>query len=131
MKGCLTCKHAAFNQLKIIPDWKPVNEWDKFGRRDVRKLIRETNKHCAALCTLNPLWLDVTTNHYCGQWKKTRNIEADIAIFLWGDYVTQQRDDYAIKIDRLKTQLAHSRKLAASRLARLNATTSGGSADAG
>jgi hypothetical protein len=118
-EGCLTCRHVRF----VVPsDWKPNYEGASFDVGDAAKIIRETKHHIKAECTLNPVWVPVLTNHYCGQWEEERGLygrSPSIETFIWGTWQERSLDQVKKENQELKLQLKKSRDISASRLARL------------
>jgi len=117
-RACLTCKHVHF----IVPtDWKPSYSGDKYDRSDAIGTIRETKVHLSAQCAFNPVWVDVTTGHYCGRWDGLRR-EEDVSDLLWGTWVSRNHADLEKKVKDLKERLKKSQSISAGRLARLKSS---------
>jgi hypothetical protein len=114
-KACLTCKHVGFIQPS---DWKPRYDGDEYQRHDVLHVIRETKQHVSARCTFNPVWIDVSTAHYCGRWDG-RRIEEDAQEVIWGTWAARNNDYLSEQVKKLKARLKNSQSISARRLARL------------
>ena len=114
-RACLTCKHVKF---KVPDDWKPSYEGDAFNKYDARNVIRKMNMHLDAQCTLNPVWIKVPTQHYCGQWDG-KKLERDVQEFIYGTDVDRRYTALHDENARLKASLKHARRISRSRLDRL------------
>jgi hypothetical protein len=119
-RACLTCNHVSF----VVPDdWKPGFAGDEYDKYDVRQVIRETGHHVQAKCTFNPIWIDVNTGHYCGQWSSDVRDEESVQDFIWGSWLARENEELSAKCDALRARLKTSRQISASRLARLKSNT--------
>jgi hypothetical protein len=105
----------------IVPaDWKAKYRGEVYDRYDVRNLIKETKLHQKGQCALNPVHVEVWTNHYCGQFiDDTESDSAKIPSlriekFIWGDnrsqYVKELEEQVWVLRRRLKTARARSAK---------------------
>jgi len=112
--SCLTCDHVKFIQP---PDWRPRYTGETFERHDVVQAIRETKLDVRALCTFNPTWIDVTTAHYCGQW--AGNDHTPVEDIIWGSWLARANNELVDEVKALKAKLKNSRRISASRLAKL------------
>jgi hypothetical protein len=122
-KACLTCNHVSF----LVPnDWTPSYSGEEYDRYDVRTAIRETEHHVQAKCTFNPIWVDVNTGHYCGQWNGSGVArEESVEDFIWGSWLVKENKKLHAERDALRARLKTSRRISASRLARLKSMGTG------
>jgi hypothetical protein len=118
-RACLTCKHVHF----IVPaDWKPSYSGEEYNSYAVIKVIRDAKgRHVSARCTFDPVWIDVTTGHYCGRWDGLLR-EETVSDVLWGTWAVRQNNELHEKIKELKRLLQKSRSISAGRLARLKSS---------
>jgi hypothetical protein len=116
---CLSCVYAAFT---APADWTPGYPGETYGKYDVMKAINRTGSAQRIYCTLNPVWQEFNTNHYCGKWcsesesVNLRQTETRLRNY----YSTLNMRDAQIK--ELKAQLKKAREISAGRLSRLKAT---------
>jgi len=123
--ACLTCKHVRFN---IPADWKPQFNGEKYDSHDARNLIRETKHHLDASCTLPPVWIPITTDHYCGQWSAARTEQhQSLDEFLWGTWQGRKMEYLTKTNAKLRARLKEVSRISASRLARLRGSNANGS----
>lgn len=87
------------------------------------EIIRKTEKHVSAQCTFNPVWIDVTTAHYCGRWDGPLH-EQTVQDVIWGSRLQRMNNDLHYEVADLKARLKNSRRISASRLARLKPNSS-------
>lgn len=60
--NCNSCKRYTIKSKKV--SGKPCGDRSEFKYIGSGKYIKEIH-----LCTLNPEWIKVSPNHYCGQYK--------------------------------------------------------------
>jgi hypothetical protein len=125
--SCLMCKH-----FKPIPpaDWTPSYRGEEYNRYDVRTLIKTTKHHQKGQCALNPVHVDVLTNHYCGQFVDDTRSRDDnpayrVSTFIWGDYNSRYVNELKEWVAMLKRQLKTTRARSVKRLQRLKQVKTG------
>ncbi len=118
--SCLMCEH--FKPIRTA-DWKPSYSGKEYDRYDVRNLIMQTKLHQKGQCALNPVHVDVMTNHYCGQFiAETRyppSPSERLSDFIWGDRVSRRVDTLEDENTTLKRQLKTARMRSLKRLRKL------------
>ncbi len=121
-KLCLTCEHCVWRRPG---DWKPRYQGDYFRTHDVINQINAKRHHVAAHCALNPVWLEVSTAHWCAQHKFREPFGAALFVtetdVLYGPRRIAGVDEERRQIADLKRQLKLVREKSAKRFARLKA----------
>jgi hypothetical protein len=101
------------------PEWKPAYAGDKFEGWVVRLWIRENERHIKGKCTFYPTWIEVFSNHYCGQLTLVDDGENHAQIYIWGTEKYVELRALEAKVKELKAQLEKARAISAGRLAKL------------
>ena len=110
-KACLTCDHCVFT---APTDWKPSYSGEEFDKYCARNMIKETELHLNARCSFNPVWIDVNTGHYCGQWHGAAH-HHDVDEFIHGSWASSQLEGFKDEVKALRASLKKARRISASR----------------
>ena len=118
--SCLMCEH--FKPIRTA-DWKPSYNGEEYNRYDVRGLIMKTKLHQKGQCALNPVHVDVMTNHYCGQFIDYRTTipSERVSEYIWGDWYSRHYNTQKEEVAALKRQLRKARERSHKRLRKLHA----------
>ncbi len=115
--ACLLCDYFK----PVPPDgWKPRYEGDHYDIYDVRKTMCEASgKNQEGLCALNPVHVDVWTNHTCSHYRPIDAALMSLTNFVWGGWQQNERKEKEEKIAELSRQLKTARKISHGRLQRI------------
>jgi len=116
MKGyCLTCAYFVFDEPS---DWKPAYTGHSYDRGDALRRIRASDgEHATGRCSFFPVWTQHDSGHGCGQYESDE--EPSLSDTIWGTWQERDAKGQREAADKLRKQLAGTRKISASRLARL------------
>lgn len=110
MSACLGCKHwkpilPAGLKIEGELDWWGATQYMKAGRGWV-----------SGNCTVEPTWLDVRADHFCGRFVGD---DKSFDVMVFGTWTQRSNEDLVAKNKKLTHQLKEARRISAGRLAKL------------
>ena len=98
-RSCLTCKHSHWTD----DDGEPQSSFR------IAQKIRECGNWLYGQCSLNPEWIKVRADHYCGQYLTNLYIDGSAETYIDGSRMKQENVRLKDENVRLKAQYARLR----------------------
>jgi|SRR4249919_1154572 hypothetical protein len=116
-RPCLTCEHC----VRIPPpDWKSEYRGDTYSIYDLASAVRAKSPYGTLQCSLHPVWVAVSLQHHCGQWRSGIGQQGEtVSEFIHGGWIEREVSRLRDENRKLRASLKTARKRSMSRLARL------------
>lgn len=95
-RSCLTCKHSHW----CDDDGEPQSSFR------IAKKIKECGNWLYGQCTLNPEWIKIRADHYCGQYLTNIYIDGSAETYIYGSWSEWARDRLKDENVQLKAKYA-------------------------